>query len=592
MDRRQKSAVASPIALELRRCLGAFVAVGVFSAAVNILYLSGSLFMMEVYDRVLPSRSVPTLIGLLVIVMTLYAFQGVFDLVRSRLLLRIADRVDLALTPAVYDTIVRLQLRAPGVSAASNPSRDLDTVRAFLSGAGPAAFFDLPWLPFYLAICFAFHFWIGVTATAGALVLTALALLGEVASRRPMHDVSTHALARARLAETGRRHAEVATVLGIAPRLKTRWSDASRAHMEANSRAAARVAGLGAVSKTLRLALQSGILAVGAYLVINNMASGGVIIASSILSARALAPVDQAIAHWKGFVAARQAKTRLDRLLADLADHGPARMDLPPPRQMLSVVNASVTAPESHTVLLADIALALRAGSGLGVVGPSGSGKSTFARMLAGVWPPTRGTVRLDGAALDQWPSAALARHIGYMPQGTSLLDGTIAENIAAFDPDAAAADIIAAAKAARVHDLIVSLPQGYGTRLDDHAPLLSAGQQQRVALARALYGDPFLVILDEPNSNLDAEGEEALTEAILAIRARGGIAVVVAHRPSALAGVDHVLMLAGGKMQAFGPKDEVLAQVLKGGAQPTPARRPTAARGGTELARIEGGAR
>lgn len=559
----------SAISAELRRCAMAFAAVAVFSGFVNLLYLSSSLFMMEVYDRVLPSRSVPTLIGLLIIVAILYVFQAVFDWVRSRLLLRIADRIDIQLSPRVYDAVVRLQLRAPVTARSSQPLRDLDTLRGFLASSGPAAFFDLPWLPFYLAVCFAFHFWIGVTALAGAVILALLTVVSEFAARRPMQEAAGHALGRGRLFEASRRHAELISVLGMAPRLRSRWLNASRAHANANARAGDLTSGLGALSKMLRMMLQSGVLAVGAWLVINDKASAGVIIAGSILSARALAPVDLVIANWKGFVAARQSKARLDATLALLGDE-PARMALPAPRHALAVQNVTTTAPESQTVILHDVSLTLAAGSGLGVIGPSASGKSSFARLLAGVWTPLRGAVRLDGATLDQWPPEALARHIGYMPQATALIEGTIAENIASFDPEAKPEEIIAAARAAGVHDLVVNLPQGYQTRIDDHAAQLSSGQQQRIALARALYGEPFLVILDEPNSNLDAEGEEALTQAIIGVRSRGGVVVVVAHRPSALAGVDHVLMLAGGRVQAFGPKEEVLSAVLRPAAVPS----------------------
>ena len=572
---------APKVAAEFRRCTAAFVAVAVFSGCVNVLYLTGSLFMMEVYDRVLPSRSVPTLVGLLAIVVFLYLFQGVLDFVRGRLLLRIADRIELGLSEPIYRAAVDLQLRAPATARASQPLRDLDTLRSFLSGSGPTALFDLPWLPFYLAICFAFHFWIGVAALGGTVLLVTLTLVSELVSRRPVRDAAGHGTGRARLYESSRRHAEIVSALGMTPRLAARWLKASRDHAHASQRAADLTSGLGSLSKTLRMTMQSGIMAVGAYLVINDQATAGIIIASSILSARALAPVDLALANWKGFVAARQSKARIDGILALLA-RTPERMALPAPHRDVAVEHVTLAAPESQTTILHDVNFRLAAGSGVGVIGPSGSGKSTLARLLAGVWSPARGAVRLDGAALDQWPRADHARHVGYMPQAAALIDGTIAENIAAFDPDATSQAVVAAARAAGAHELIVGLPEGYATRIDETAVSLSAGQQQRIALARALYGDPFLVILDEPNSNLDADGEEALTEAIQRVRARGGIVVVIAHRPSALAGVDHVLMLAQGRVQAFGPKDEVLAAVLR----PVPARRTGAV---AEAAATEG---
>ncbi|MBM3093714.1 type I secretion system permease/ATPase [Ensifer sp. T173] len=544
-------------------CASAFVGIGLMSAVVNVLYLTGSLFMMEVYDRVLPSRSLPTLVALLAIVVVLYAFQGLFDALRGRLLVRIADRLDQALSPRIYDAIVGLQLQVPISGRYAQPLRDLDTIRAFLSGSGPTALFDLPWLPFYIAICFAFHFWLGVTALAGAVILAAITLLTELISQRPVEEAARHSSKRNRMAESGRRNADVISVMGMGPHLRRRWQDENRAFTREQRRASDVSSGFGVLSKVLRMMLQSGILAVGAWLVINEQATPGIIIAGSILSARALAPVDLAIANWKGFIGARQSRRRLQKTLALLPD-APDRMDLPAPSRALSVERVSALPPETTEAVLQDVTFTLEAGTGLGVIGASGSGKSSLARLLVGIWHPARGAIRLDGATPDQWPAAALARHIGYMPQSIELLDGTIAENIASFDPAAGADDIIAAARAARVHDLIVSLPEGYSTEVGENGRPLSAGQKQRIALARALYRDPFVVILDEPNSNLDSEGEEALTSAILGIRERGGIVIVIAHRPSALLAVDKVLMLAAGRQQAFGPKDEVLSKVLR----------------------------
>jgi ATP-binding cassette subfamily C protein len=547
-------------------CMGAFVGIGLMSAVVNVLYLTGSLFMMEVYDRVLPSRSLPTLAALLAIVAVLYAFQGLFDGLRGRLLVRIADRLDQSLSPRVYDAIIGLQLHAPASGRHAQPLRDLDAIRSFLSGSGPTALFDLPWLPFYIAICFAFHFWLGVTALCGAILLATITLLTELVSKRPVEEAAGRSAKRSRLSESTRRNAEVIAVLGMAPHLKTRWQDENRAFTREQRRASDIASGFGVLSKVLRMMLQSAVLAVGAWLVINDQATPGIIIAGSILSARALAPVDLAIANWKGFIAARQSRVRLQKTLA-LLPPAAARMDLPAPENVFSVERISAMPPETSEAVLQDISFSLEAGTGLGIIGASGSGKSSLARILVGIWKPARGAIRLDGATPDQWPAAALARHFGFMPQAIELLDGTVAENIASFDPEARPEDVIAAARAARVHDLVVSFPEGYSTQVGESGRTLSAGQKQRVALARALYRDPFVVVLDEPNSNLDSEGEEALTSAILGIRQRGGIAIVIAHRPSALLAVDKVLMLAAGRQQAFGPKDEVLAKVLKQGS-------------------------
>lgn len=549
-------------------CVTAFVGIALMSALVNILYLTGSLFMMEVYDRVLPSRSLPTLLALFAIAAVLYAFQGLFDALRGRLLVRISDRLDQVLSSRVYDAVIGLQLRLPVSGRQAQPLRDLDTIRSFLSGSGPTALFDLPWLPFYIAICFAFHFWLGVTALAGAAILTVFTLMTELVSRRPVEEAAQHASRRHRLIEATRRNADIISVMGMAAPLRDRWQTDNRAYVREQRSASDIASGFGVASKVLRMLLQSGILAVGAWLVINEQATPGIIIAGSILSARALAPVDLAIANWKGFIAARQSRYRLEKTLALLPDAA-MRLDLPAPQALLSVERVSALPPETTEPVLQDIAFTLPAGSGLGVIGASGSGKSSLARLLVGLWRPLKGAIRLDGATLDQWPADALARHIGYMPQMIELLDGTIGENIASFDRQASSEKIIAAARAARIHDLVVSLPDGYSTEVGEAGRQLSAGQKQRIALARALYGDPFLVVLDEPNSNLDSEGEDALTAAILGIRERGGVAVIIAHRPSALLAVDKVLMIADGRQQAFGPKEEVLAKVLRpvGGA-------------------------
>ena len=348
--------------------------------------------------------------------------------------------------------------------------------------------------------------------------------------------------------------------MGMFERFLARWSELGRNYLTQQQSAHDLAGGLGAAGRALRTALQSGVLAIGAYLVIQQEATGGVMIASSILAGRALAPIDLAIAHWRGFVAARQSGRRLNDLLASIPSVA-NKLALPAPAQRLSVQALGVAAPATTRLLVQDVEFTLKAGQAVGVVGPSGSGKSSLARALVGVWPYARGAVRLDGAAIDQWMPAALGPHVGYLPQDIELFDGTVAENIARFERDATDAAVIAAAKAAGVHDLIVSLPAGYETQLGERGAALSAGQRQRIALARALYGEPFLVVLDEPNSNLDAEGEQALTSAILGARARGGIVVIIAHRPSALAAVDHVLLVNHGKQQAFGPKEEVLAR-------------------------------
>jgi PrtD family type I secretion system ABC transporter len=555
----------------LRACRSAFIGVGLMSCVINLLYLTGSIFMLEVYDRVLPSRSVPTLVGLVIIAALLYMAQGVLDLIRGRILGRVGTALDESLNARVFDTVVRLPLMIGGRSEGLQPLRDLDNVRAFLGSMGPSAFFDLPWLPFYLAICFAFHMMIGVTALAGAIILVSLTLVTEYLSRQPAREATALAARRNDLAAASRRNAEVLVSMGMAGRLSKRWRDANEKYLAGNQNASDVAGGLGAISKVLRMMLQSAVLGTGAYLVIHQEATAGIIIAGSILSARALAPVDLAIAHWKSFIAARQSWHRLNRLLEQMPVRAtPTQLQNPTTR--LSVEALSIAAPGDQRLIVHEVTFALNAGSGLGVIGPSGSGKSSLIRALVGVWQPVRGKVRIDGAALDQWSSDILGRHVGYLPQDVELFNGTVAQNICRFDPEAKSDDIISAAKEAGVHEMIIKMRDGYNTEVGEQGKALSAGQAQRVALARALYGDPFLIVLDEPNSNLDTEGDEALTRAVRAARERGAIVVVVAHRPIGIEAVDQILVLKDGRLQAFGPKEQVLAQVLQPRvAGPTP---------------------
>lgn len=572
---RSASAKVAPAAQqsELRAGLAsfrtAFVAVAVFSGLMNVLMLSGSLFMLQVYDRVLPSRSVPTLIALLGVVMVLYVFQGVFDAVRGRLLTRIGAGLDQLLSRRVFGMVTALPLARGASGDAGQPTRDLDQVTGFLAGGGPSALFDLPWMPLYILVCFAFHPWLGVTALAGAILLLAITLMTERAVREPASRMAMALGRRNAMAQAGARNAEVLAAMGMRRASEDRWSEANLAHRRAQMRAGDVSGGYGALSRTARMMLQSGVLAVGAWLVIHQEATAGIIIAGSILTARALAPVELAIAHWKNFLGARQSWRRLE----DLFEAVPVRqgeLELPAPVSELLVEDVTVVPPGAKAPVVENVSLSLRAGSALGVIGPSASGKSSLARAITGVWPPSRGEVRLDGAALGQWPEGILGRHVGYLPQDVELFSGTVATNIARLEAAPRSSNIIAAARAAGIHEAILRLPQGYQTQIGEGGASLSAGQRQRIGLARALYRDPFLVVLDEPNSNLDATGDQALTEAIFAVKRRGGIVVVVAHRPSALAAVDQLLVLDEGRVQAFGPKDVLARERLR--AVPAPA--------------------
>ena len=559
--------LTAPPASELRQAFARFRAtflwVAFFSFAINILMLTGALFMLEVYDRVLPSGSVPTLVALAMLASVLFGAQALLDVVRSRILVRIANSLNRSLSPRLFDGILHLPLAANSGVDGQLPLRDLDQIRSFVSSGGLLALFDLPWIPVYLAFCFALHFWIGITASIGSLVLFALTLITEFLTRKPAAEASLYAARRDAWTQACMRNAEAATAMAMKDRLLAAWEKFNVKFLAAQEQSHDISGGLGALSKALRMLLQSAVLAVGAYLVIHAEATAGIIIAGSILSARALAPVELAIANWRGFQAARQGARRLNRVLEGLPTRS-LQLSLPKPRASLSVESASVSPPGAASPAVAEASFTITAGTALGIIGPSGSGKSSLARALVGVWPVVTGKICLDGAALKLWPPQTLGASIGYLPQEVQLFDGTIADNICRFAPDATADDIIAAANAAGVHEMILRFASGYDTRIGEGGQLLSAGQRQRVALARALYRDPFLVVLDEPNSNLDSEGEEALTRAILGVRERSGVAIVIAHRPNVLAAVDMLLVLAEGRVQAFGSKADVLQRVRR----------------------------
>lgn len=591
--RRPAGSVRSELSAALANCRSAFLAVGLFSGMLNLLMLAGSLYMLEVYDRVLPSRSLPTLVGISILLIILYCGQGFLDFVRARVLVRIGGALDEALGHRVYTSMLRLPLKARREGDSLQPMRDLDSVRGFLSGMGPTALFDLPWMPIYLIIIFMFHWVLGVTALFGAVVLIVLTVLAERLTRQPVSAATLSGNRRGGLIAAGTRNAEVVAAMGMAGGLASRWEGANLEFI-ADQRKVSDVAGsFGAVSKVLRMLLQSSMLGIGAWLVIEQEATAGVIIAASILSGRALAPVDLAIANWKGFVSARQGWQRLTRVLAAIpAETEP--MLLPAPSANVVMQNAAIAAPGLQRLLVQDASFAMEAGHGLGIIGPSGSGKSTLVRALVGAWQPVSGRVKLDGADLDQWSSQERGRHIGYLPQDVELFAGTVAENIARFEPEADPDAIIAAAKAAGAHELIVGFRQGYETEIGEHGEALSAGQRQRIALARALYRDPFLVVLDEPNSNLDMDGEQALIRAMLGVRERGGVVVIVAHRPNVLTAVDFVLAMNQGRIHDFGAKDEVFAKMfptLRTVPATSPALRVTTESGAPALANgTEGG--
>lgn len=564
--------VVNNVGEAIRSVWWGWLSVGIFTGLVNVLALTGSLYMLQVYDRVIPSRSVPTLVGLTILMFALFASHGLLDLVRTRILSRIGANTERLLRDKVMRAVQLLPLRSRQAAESIMPVRDLDQIRAFLSSLGPTALFDIPWMPIYLVLIFLLHPVLGLFATCGALLLVFLTLLTELRTRGPTKEASASAGARQMFGESVRRNAEVIQAMGLGDRMSERWRELSAKNIATNLALTDAANGIGTISKVMRMVLQSGMLGLGAYYTIKGELSAGAIIATSITMSRALAPVEIAIANWRGFVAARQSAKRLNSIMAAMPNEAEV-MQLPQPAKSLVVKGLTVGAPGQTTPIIHNVSFQLEAGAGLAVIGASASGKSTLARALVGAWQPMPrgGSVRLDGATLDQWRPAVLGQSIGYLPQDIELFDGTIAENIARMDADAAPEAVIQAAQIAGVHEMIVHLPEGYHTRIGEGGARLSGGQRQRVGLARALYGDPFLVVLDEPNSNLDAIGEFALSHAIKSVRQRGGIVVVVAHRPSVLAGLDQVLAMANGQVQAFGPKDEVLKSVLQPGAAGPP---------------------
>lgn len=535
----------------------ALVGIAVASVIINLLMLTAPIFMLQVYDRVLPSRSLATLGGLFLIAFVLFVLQAIVDGIRGRLLARLSVVLDESIRGRVFDTI-----QSAGLTRTSEdglqPARDLDTMRNFVSGPGLIAFFDLPWTPFYILVCFMFHPFMGLAVAAGVLTLFAVTYVSELLTRAPAQELVPLASARRAIGETSWRHAESVRAMGMGERLKSLWCERTDAFIGAQNRVFDLSNGFGSASRFARTVLQSGVLALGAYLVLNQQATAGVMLAATILSIRALSPIEMAIANWRGFIAARDSFARIRKSL-DTYPEKHIATDLPLPAKKLGVGTVSVTVPNTGAVVLHEITFSLEAGSALAVIGPSGSGKSSLARALIGAWPAARGVIRLDGAAINQWRPDRLGRAIGFLPQEVGLFRGTIADNISRFAEGNNSEHVINAAMAADIHDMVLKMPKGYETEVGDGGMMLSGGQRQRIALARALYGDPFFVVLDEPNSNLDTEGEQALARAIAAVRARGGIVVVIAHRPTILSSVDHILVLNEGRVRAFGKTVDVL---------------------------------
>jgi PrtD family type I secretion system ABC transporter len=559
-----------PVTTGLRSSAQRMISVAVFSGVINCLMLSGSLYMLQVYDRVLPSRNLATLFGLSAIVLLAYAAQGYFEALRARMLSRAAAAFDADLQEPMHLALATLPLRGAKPLVMQQPLRDLDQIRTFMSGMGPTAFLDMPWIPLFLIALFLFHPVVGIVAVLGMSAIIAMAMTSERLSQSAARLAMDSSAQRQVLADATRQNAEIIRALGMTRRLTARWVQANEHYLRQSMGSTDVYANLGAVAKVLRYVLQSGMLGIGAYLVVADRASGGVMIASSIMMGRALAPVEVALGTWKQLVAARQGVVRLREILKKTAPPADPPVILPKPHGDLQVQDVSVSAPGSDKVLVSNISFALTAGTGLALLGASASGKTTLAKALVGIWPTERGVIRLDGAAIDQWCGDDLGRYVGYLPQEVCLFDGTVAENISRFDESATSDAILKAAQIAGVNDMILRLPEGYSTRIKEGGRSLSAGQRQRIGLARAVFGDPFFVVLDEPNANLDADGENALSRAIEALRASGSIVIVISHRPSALAVLNMALILHQGRVIAFGPKEDLFAR-LSGAPSPSP---------------------
>lgn len=537
--------------------------VGLFSFAVNCLMLVGPLFMLQVYDRVLSSRSVPTLWALFALVAFLFLLMGVLDLVRNRVMLRVAARFQDRMEGRVFQASLEEGGDSGNEAVVKGGLRDLDSVYRLVASPVLLALFDMPFAPLFMGAVFILHPILGYVALGGAVFLVIITLLNQWLSKAPLQQAMTSGARAERLADLYRDSGELVGALGMRASAYARWKAARDAATGASVQGADRAATFTVISRTFRLFLQSALLAAGAWLVLQQEVTPGAMIASSILMGRALAPVEQVVGGWQLVQRAQDGWNRLVQLLSRRPPQG-RRTPLPRPDAQLDVTQLSVVPPGQNAATLRGVTFSLAPGQALGVIGPSGAGKSTLARALIGAWPVAGGSIRLGGATLDQYEPDVLGKLVGYLPQQVTLFSGTIAENIARMETSPDPEKVVAAAIAANAHQMILDMPQGYDTLIDQTAGRLSGGQMQRIGLARALYDEPALFVLDEPNSNLDNDGSEALNRAIRSIKARGGAVIIMAHRPAAIADVEMLLVLDGGLRRAFGPRDEVLKSMVR----------------------------
>ncbi|UOA08399.1 type I secretion system permease/ATPase [Methylobacter sp. S3L5C] len=572
MKRVNKSDLEEALAL----CKGAFISAAGFSMVINLLQLVPTIYMLQLYDRVVPTGNRSTLLMLTLIVIVLFLTMGALEWVRSQILVRVSSRLETLLNERLFQVAYKQSLYTGGQRASSQPLDDLTSLRQFMTGNGLFAFFDVPWMPVYIAVMFIFHPLYGWAAIGTSIILVIVAIIQEKSTGKLLGEANNLAMTGRGLVNKNLRNAEVIESMGMLRNIQLRWLEGTKQVLVLQATASSRAGLISGISKVIRLSSQSLILGLGAYLVIENEITPGLMIGGSILLGRALAPIDLLIGTWKGFITARGQYHRLNELLLQIPAET-EKMTLPAPEGTFQIEAAVVIPPGAKTPVLKGITLGIAKGDVIGVIGPSGAGKSTFARALLGIWPTANGKIRLDGADVFAWSRDELGPYIGYLPQDIELFEGTISENIARFG-DIDSEKVITAAKMADVHDLILRLPEGYDTLIGASGGNLSGGQRQRIGLARALYGDPVVVVLDEPNSNLDEQGEFALGNAIQRLKHKRATVIVITHRNNVLANVDKLLILNDGLVSIYGPKDEVMAHFQQQQMATSPTQAPQAA--------------